>query len=254
MELLSVKNLRLSFATARGTAEILKGVSFDMGCEKLGVVGESGSGKSLAARALLDLVPAPGVYMADEMRFMGRDLLGMSGKERRAVRGHEMGLILQDPKFSLNPIMRVGEQLMEALRDRDAVLKMLERVCIDDPLRVFKSYPFELSGGMRQRAMIATTLLLKPKLLIADEPTSSLDATKRGGILKTLDALVQEEKMGLLFISHDLRLVANFCDRVIVMRAGEVVDICPARELVKSQHPYTQSLMKSLPSLEKEVA
>ncbi|MBB4019760.1 peptide/nickel transport system ATP-binding protein [Chelatococcus caeni] len=256
--LLDVENLRVSFPTRSGVVEAVRGVSFTLGRERLGIVGESGSGKSQTGRAILGLTPPHATVTADRLVFDGTDLLAASEKERRTLRGKRIAMVLQDPKFSLNPVMRIGEQIMETLaahgrgsgaEARRRTLAMLEAVQIRDPERVFNLYPHEVSGGMGQRAMIAMMLVAEPDMLIADEPTSALDVTVQLQVLSILDKLVAERGMGLIFVSHDLRLVSSFCDRVLVMYAGRVVEEIAADRLHQSQHPYTQGLLNCLPKL-----
>lgn len=257
--LVEVENLRVRFPTSRGPIEAVKGVSFRMGVERLGIVGESGSGKSTVGRALLQLVPPPGEVTADRLRVDGIDLLQADERTLRELRGGRVSMVLQDPKFSLNPVMRVGAQIVEALRRhrrvgrrtaREQAIAMLEAVRIRDPERVFRAYPHELSGGMGQRVMIAMMLVAEPRLLIADEPTSALDVTVQMQVLAILDDLVAARGMGLIFISHDLELVASFCDRVLVMYGGRIVETCPARALAAARHPYTRGLLGCLPKLD----
>ena len=255
--LLTVDDLRITFPTRQGPSEVVRGVSFALARERLGIVGESGSGKSLTGRAILGLTPPPGVATAKTLNFDGIDLRKASPSRWRELRGIRMSMIMQDPKFSLNPVMTIGRQLIEAARRtsgraeaRDRAMAMLEAVQIRDPARVFKAYPHELSGGMGQRAMIAMMLITEPDLLIADEPTSALDVTVQIEVLKILDRLVTDRGMGLIFISHDLRLVSSFCDRVLVMYAGRVVEELKASDLQHAKHPYTQGLFKCLPKIE----
>ncbi len=256
--LLTVDNLRISFPTRQGRAEVVRGVSFTLGRERLGIVGESGSGKSQTGRAILGLTPPPGRAEADTLRFDGRDLRHATAADWRSLRGRRISMVMQDPKFSLNPVMSIGRQLMEAAartaptraEAHAKALAMLEAVQIRDPERVFHAYPHELSGGMGQRVMIAMMLIPEPDLLIADEPTSALDVTVQIEVLRILDALVKERGMGLIFISHDLRLVSSFCDRVLVMYAGRVVEEVKASELMQAKHPYTQGLFRCLPRIE----
>ncbi len=259
MNLLEVENLKVSFPTRSGVFDAVRGVSFSLGQERLGIVGESGSGKSLTGRAILRLIRPPGRVSADRMALGDEDLLAMSDKQMRAVRGQKISMVMQDPKFSLNPVMTVGEQIMEAYAQsrrgnrrerRQKTLEMLEAVAIRDPERVFKAYPHELSGGMGQRIMIAMMLIPNPGILIADEPTSALDVTVQMQVLNIMDKLVSERGMGLIFISHDLNLVSSFCDRVLIMYAGRVVESCRADELYQAKHPYTQGLLNSMPRLD----
>lgn len=256
--LLTVENLRVSFPTRTGLVEAVRGVSFTLGRERLGIVGESGSGKSQTGRAIMGLTPKSARIEADALRFGDIDLLNASAKERRLMRGKRMAMILQDPKYSLNPVMTIGRQIMETLRThenigagaaRQRTLTMLESVQIRDPERVFDLYPHEVSGGMGQRVMIAMMLVCGPELLIADEPTSALDVTVQLEVLDILDKLVRDRGMGLIFVSHDLRLVSSFCDRVLVMYAGKVVEELASANLKEAKHPYTQGLLNCLPEI-----
>lgn len=258
MNLLEVEDLHVRFRTEAGLVEAVRGISFTLGRERLGIVGESGSGKTQAGRAILRLIRPPGQMAARALRFQGQDLLGLSEKAMRAYRGPRMAMVLQDPKFSLNPVMRIGAQLTEGLRLRDrlsaraaeeAALAALEAVQIRDAPRVLRAYPHELSGGMGQRVMIAMMLIPSPELLIADEPTSALDVTVQEEVLSILDGLVKSRGMGLIFISHDLRLVARFCDRVLVMYKGQIVESLAAKDLTAARHPYTQGLLNCLPRI-----
>jgi peptide/nickel transport system ATP-binding protein len=256
--LLTVENLRVSFPTRAGLVEAVRGVSFTLGRERLGIVGESGSGKSQTGRAIMGLTPAQARISADRLQFGDTDLLTASPARRRSLRGKQLAMILQDPKYSLNPVMTVGRQIMETLRTHEKVsssearkraMAMLEAVQIRNPERVFDLYPHEVSGGMGQRVMIAMMLICGPELLIADEPTSALDVTVQLEVLAILDALVRDRGMGLIFISHDLRLVSSFCDRVLVMYAGRVVEEIEATRLHEAQHPYTRGLLECLPQI-----
>ncbi|MBB3950367.1 ABC transporter ATP-binding protein [Aureimonas jatrophae] len=256
--LLQVENLRIAFDTRRGPVEAVRGVSFALGRERVGIVGESGSGKTVTGRALLRLVRPPGRVAVDRMMLGGTDLATLSELGMRAVRGRRIAMILQDPKYSLNPVMRVERQLGEALdahgrlgraERRRRMVEMLREVSIRDPERVLAAYPHELSGGMGQRVMIAMMLIPEPEILIADEPTSALDVTVQLDVLAILDRLVRDRGMGLLFISHDLRLVSTFCDRVLVMYAGRIVEEIEAGRLHEARHPYTQGLLACLPRI-----
>ena len=260
--LLSVRDLRVAFPSRQGVFEAVRGVSFDLGRERLGVVGESGSGKSMTGRAILGLVRPPGQVAAQALTLGGQDILNLPERERRRIRGRRIAMVMQDPKFSLNPVMRVGDQIVEAYRlhsgagraaARLKALEMLEAVRIRDPERVFQSYPHEVSGGMGQRIMIAMMLAAGPEILIADEPTSALDVSVRAEVLRIMDDLVRDRGMGLIFISHDLNLVAQFCDRVLIMYAGRIVETLAARDLHAARHPYTQGLLNSLPRLDAPV-
>jgi peptide/nickel transport system ATP-binding protein len=261
--LLTVEDLRVEFPTRVGLVRAVRGVSFTLGREKLGIVGESGSGKSQTGRAILRLVAEPGRVTAGKMEFDGVDLLAADAKTMRDIRGDRIAMVLQDPKFSLNPVMTVGNQIAEAYsthakanraKAKERALEMLRAVRMREPERVYGSYPHELSGGMGQRAMIAMMLAAEPDLLIADEPTSALDVTVQMQVLAILDDLVTERGMGLIFISHDLNLVASFCDRVLVMYAGRVVESLRATELSQAKHPYTKGLLAALPRIDKPVA
>ncbi|HEV2896662.1 MAG TPA: ABC transporter ATP-binding protein [Pseudaminobacter sp.] len=256
--LLDVADLRVRFPTRAGVIEAVRGISFSLGRERLGIVGESGSGKSQTGRAIMGLTPPNALISADKLEFDGIDLLRAPAKLRRDLRGNRIAMILQDPKYSLNPVMSIGRQIVETLRThedvgkseaRDRALAMLEAVQIRDARRVYDLYPHEVSGGMGQRAMIAMMLVAGPELLIADEPTSALDVTVQLDILGILDRLVRERGMGLIFISHDLRLVSSFCDRVIVMYAGRIVEELPATELANAEHPYTRGLLNCMPEI-----
>jgi peptide/nickel transport system ATP-binding protein len=264
--LLEVEDLFVRFRLRTGVVEAVRGLSFTLGRERLGIVGESGSGKSQTGRAILGLTPPPGEVRARRLAFDGTDLLAATPRQLRRLRGGRMTMVMQDPKFSLNPVMTIGEQIMEAYRAhagssaragrreaRDKALAMLEAVRMRDPERVFSLYPHEVSGGMGQRAMIAMMLVTDPDLLIADEPTSALDVTVSMEVLRILDELVSSRGMGLIFISHDLKLVSSFCDRVLVMYAGKVVEEVRATDLAAARHPYTQGLMRCLPRLSDDV-
>jgi peptide/nickel transport system ATP-binding protein len=256
--LLEVDDLRVTFPTRTGRIEAVRGVSFSLGRERLGIVGESGSGKSQTGRAIMGLTPPQAEVTASKLAFDGIDLLAASPRDRRALRGKRIAMILQDPKYSLDPVMSIGRQIVETLRThekvgkaeaRDRALAMLAAVQIRDPARVFDLHPHEVSGGMGQRAMIAMMLIAGPEMMIADEPTSALDVTVQLDVLGILDRLVSERGMGLIFISHDLRLVSSFCDRVIVMYAGKVVEQLKASELGRAQHPYTRGLLNCMPKI-----
>jgi peptide/nickel transport system ATP-binding protein len=257
--LLEVANLRVRFPTPSGPVEVVRGVSFSLGRERLGIVGESGSGKSLTGRSILRLIRPPGIVTADRLRFDGIDLLTASERQMRGIRGARISMVMQDPKFSLNPVMTVGEQIGEALavhehlprrQIRSRVLAMLEAVQIRDPGRVFGLYPHELSGGMGQRVMIAMMLIPEPAILIADEPTSALDVSVQGEVLRLMNDLITRKGMGLIFISHDLHLVSQFCDRILVMYRGRIVEECAAGALDRATHPYTRGLIASVPRMD----
>ncbi len=257
--LLQVQDLRVAYpARGGGVTEVVRGISFTLGRERLGIVGESGSGKSQTGRAIVGLTAPGGRVTAQRLQFEGVDLLHCPPHQRRALRGGRIAMVLQDPKYSLNPVLTIGAQMVETLqahrpcsraRARQQVADALAAVGLEDPARVMKLYPHEVSGGMGQRAMIAMMLMAGPQLLIADEPTSALDVTVQLQVLGILDRLVADRGMGLIFISHDLRLVGSFCDRVLVMYAGRVVEALAATELHRAQHPYTRGLLNCLPQL-----
>lgn len=264
MTLLSVQDLRVSFPRpSGGRVEVVRGLSFDLGRERLGIVGESGSGKSMTGRALMGLIAPPGRVTAQRMQFDGVDLTTLSEKDYRALRGARMSMVLQDPKFSLNPVIRIGDQIAEALEfhtrlsaaaRRAKVRDALEAVRIDDPDRVARLFPHEVSGGMGQRVMIAMMVVLEPDLMIADEPTSALDVSVREQVLSIMDDLVRRRGMGLMLISHDLNMVARWCDRILVMFNGEVVEEIGPGALHAATHPYTRGLIASLPRLDEDRA
>ncbi|MEC8293505.1 MAG: ABC transporter ATP-binding protein [Pseudomonadota bacterium] len=256
--LLDVENLRVSFPTPIGPVEVVKGLNLSLGRERLGIVGESGSGKSMTGRAILRLIRKPGKMAADRLAFDGVELQGLSERKMRDLRGARISMIMQDPKFSLNPVMTIGYQIAEALkahenlsrRDVQArVIEMLQAVRINDPEQVAQMYPHQVSGGMGQRIMIAMMLIPRPDLLIADEPTSALDVSVQGQVLDLIDELVRKKGVGLILISHDLNLVARYCDRIMVMHAGQVVETCAAKDLHKAQHPYTRGLLAAVPQM-----
>ncbi|MBW9091760.1 ABC transporter ATP-binding protein [Rhizobium wenxiniae] len=258
--ILTVENMSVEFPTLTGVTTAVHDVSFTVGREKVGIIGESGSGKSTTGRAIMRLQPPQAIVKANRMQFEDVDLMTASEEEMRSIRGRRIAMILQDPKYSLNPVMTVGEQISETVilheratrqEARNRTLAMLERVNIRDPERVFDLYPHEVSGGMGQRIMISMMLIAQPSLIIADEPTSALDVTVRQQVLTILDDLVVERNIGLIFISHDLNLVRSFCDRVIIMYAGRVVETITAADLDQAQHPYTRGLLNALPSLDR---
>jgi len=257
--ILAVQDLSVRFDTPHGLVEAVRGVSFDIGREKVGIVGESGSGKSMTGRAVLRLTPKAAQVSAQRLDLHGQDLRRLSPREMRAIRGRRISMVLQDPKYSLNPVMRVGAQIAEAYlvhhkatqrEARERALEMLEAVKIRNPRRVYELFPHEVSGGMGQRVMIAMMLIPEPELLIADEPTSALDVTVRMQVLAILDDLVSSRGLGLMFISHDLNLVATFCDRVLIMYAGRIVESCRASDLKHARHGYTRGLLESLPRID----
>jgi oligopeptide transport system ATP-binding protein len=262
MPLLDVNNLRVRFETHHGTVRAVDGVSFQLEQgETLGLVGESGSGKSVTNLALMGLVPCPpGVVEADAVTFGERDLLGLAPDELRKVRGNEIAMIFQDPMTSLNPLLTVGRQLTEVLevhkglrgrKARKLCAEGLGDVGIPSPERRLRQYPHELSGGMRQRVMIAMALLCKPKILIADEPTTALDVTIQAQILELMKGLQERHGMAIILVTHDLGVIAGMADRVNVMYAGRLVENAPTDDLyARPMHPYSLGLLASVPTLE----
>jgi len=260
MHLLQVKNLHTYFQTREGLVCAVDGVSFylDRG-ELLGLVGESGCGKSITALSIMRLVAPPGKIVAGEILFDGRDLLKLSNAEMRDVRGNDVAMIFQDPMTSLNPVFTVGEQIAEALRlhrklsrkaARAAAVDAMREVSIPDPELRVNDYPHQLSGGMRQRVMIAMALACDPKVLIADEPTTALDVTIQAQILELLNNLRRTRDLAVLLITHDLGVVAEVADRVAVMYTGKIVEESPVDELfAHPKHPYTEGLLRSVPKL-----
>jgi len=257
--LLRVEDLHVDYHTPTGLVQAVKGVSFELGREKLGIVGESGSGKSQTGRAILGLTAPGGEVRARHLEFDGTDLLHADRRTLRRIRGGGISMIMQDPKYSLNPVMTVGKQIEEALlvhggnskkEARDRTLEMLRAVRIREPERFYHAYPHEVSGGMGQRIMIAMMMIPEPSIIIADEPTSALDVTVQLQVLAVLDDMISERGMGLIFISHDLNLIASFCDRILIMYGGQVMEECRASELDRAKHPYTRGLLECLPRLD----
>jgi len=255
--LLSVDGLSISFPSERGPVRVVDGISFGVGREVVAIVGESGSGKSMTGRAIMGLLPRRAEVRASRLTFDGQDLTQLSVSAWNRLRGSGLGLILQDPKYSLNPAHKVGRQVEEALvlhtrlsasERRERALDMLAKVGLPDPLRAYNSYPAALSGGMGQRVMIAAMLINRPKLLIADEPTSALDRELQDQILTLLKSLSGELGMGLLLISHDLQQVSRYAERVIVMRKGKIEEQMPAADLKDANSQYTQALWAARPS------
>ena len=258
--LLEVKNLRTHFPTRAGLVRAVDDVSFylDRG-ELLGLVGESGCGKSMTALSIMRLISPPGKIVDGEILFNGKDLLKLSDAEMREMRGDDIAMIFQDPMTSLNPVFTVGEQIAEALRlhrkmshkeARAATIEAMREVAIPDPARRLDDYPHQLSGGMRQRVMIAMALACNPKLLIADEPTTALDVTIQAQILELLNELRKQRELAVLLITHDLGVVAEVADRVAVMYTGRIVEESPVDELfARPKHPYTEGLLRSVPKL-----
>lgn len=259
--LLSVRHLSTHFHTARGVVRAVDDVSFDLAAgETLALVGESGSGKSVTALSLMRLVPKPaGRIVSGEICFDGQDLLTLNERGMRGVRGNRIAMVFQEPMTSLNPALTVGLQVAEPVRRHrglpwpralDLARTLLERVRIPDASQRLRAYPHQLSGGMRQRAMIAMALACRPRLIIADEPTTALDVTVQAQVLDLLKQLTTEAGAALLLITHDLGLVARYADRVAVMYAGRIVEMAEAQELFADpRHPYTRALLACVPSL-----
>ncbi len=261
--LLSVRNLETHFATDDGLVKAVDGVSFDvLPGETLGIVGESGSGKSITALSILRLISRPGRIVGGQVLFQGHDLAQYSENEMRALRGNDIGMIFQEPMTSLDPLYTVGYQIREALElhqglrgqaARAAAIQALRDVGIPTPEERVDAYPHQMSGGMRQRVMIAIALSCNPQLLIADEPTTALDVTMQARILDLLKDLRESRQMALLLITHNMGLVAEMCDRVVVMYKGRIVESKPVLELfAHPEHPYTQSLLRSIPRLDSQ--
>lgn len=257
--LLQVQDLKVHFYTLRGVVHALERVSFDLNRqETLGLAGETGCGKSVTARSILRLIDPPGQILKGRIIFEGQDLLSLDEAAMRKIRGGEISMIMQEPKMSLNPVIRVGDQIAETLIIHDHSLnrrsarkqaaEMMAQLGIPDPTKMSRRYPHELSGGMCQRVMIAMMLVTSPKLLIADEPTSALDVTIQAQILELIQKLIREIKTSVLLITHDLGVMAETCDRVAIMYAGDMVEMGSVRSVLKNpQHPYTQVLLQTVP-------
>jgi peptide/nickel transport system ATP-binding protein len=259
--LLRVRDLRVEFALARGTLRAVDGASFEVGRgEALGLVGESGSGKTVALRALVGLLPKSARIAGGSIEFDGVDVLTLDEERRRALRGRSIAMVFQEPMTALNPVMRVGEQIAESplvrlgmgrRQARERALELMRLVGIPDPSRRADAYPHELSGGLRQRVMIAIALSADPRLLLCDEPTTALDVTIQDQILKLLLSLQEELGVSLVFVSHDLAVVAQACRRVAVMYAGKVVETGTVDAVFREpRHPYTLGLLRSVPDVD----
>lgn len=259
-KLLEIKDEKLSFFTPEGEVKALNGVSFSMNeGEVLGIVGESGSGKSVTAYSIMGLTAYPGKLIGGTIYFNGHQIEKMSEKEMRKIRGNEVSIIFQDPMTSLNPVYTIGNQITEVIRLHtgkskkeayDRAKELLELVGINEPAKRLKQYPHELSGGMRQRVMIAIALACEPKLLIADEPTTALDVTIQAQILELMQELRQKLGMSIIMITHDLGVVASMCERIAVMYAGHIVEYGTADEIFyEPKHEYTKGLINSIPKL-----
>jgi oligopeptide transport system ATP-binding protein len=262
--LLEVRKLHVKFRTQGRNLHAVRGVDFSLlEGETLGIVGESGCGKSATAKALVQLVTRYSTQLEGEVCYRGENLLHYSETKMQTIRGKEIGMIFQDPLTSLNPTMKIGRQIMEGYlyhfpktsfkQAREIALETLHKVGIPHPEERFEAYPHTLSGGMRQRVMIALALACQPKILLADEPTTALDVTIQAQILDLLQAIQQETKTSIILITHDLSVVAKMCDRVLVMYAGQIVESAPVHELFASpQHPYTQRLLSAIPRLDQD--
>ncbi len=260
MELLKVSNLHTSFFTPAGEVKAVNGLSFSLDEGKvLGIVGESGSGKSVTAYSILQILANPGRIVSGSILYRGQELVGASKEEMAKIRGNKISIIFQDPMTSLNPVFTIGDQLMEAIllhtdRNREQAqaraIEMLQLVGVNEPEKRIKQYPHEFSGGMRQRVMIAMALACEPDILIADEPTTALDVTIQAQILDLIKDLQKQLGMSVILITHDLGVVAEMCDEVIVMYAGEVCERGTADEIFYNpKHEYTKGLMRSIPSV-----
>jgi len=257
---LQVKGLKTYYFTDNGPVPSVDGVTFTLHeGETLGIVGESGSGKSVTSLSIMGLIERPGKVVEGKIRLQDQDILQMSSQQMRKIRGKEISMIFQEPLTALNPVFRIGHQIQEALLNhtnmskaeaKQRTLELLRKVRIPRPESVYESYPHELSGGMRQRAMIAMAISCNPRVLIADEPTTALDVSIQAQILQIMKEIIQSEGSSIILITHDLGVIAEMADRVVVMYAGQVVEQCDVYTLFKApKHPYTQGLLKSTPKL-----
>ena len=256
--ILEVNNLTTTFTSQRKSFNAVDGISFQVAKgETLGIVGESGCGKSVTSLSIMGLVKAPGKVTGKSIQFDGVDLLNLSNKEMRRLRGNEMSMIFQEPMTSLNPVFSIGDQIGESIRihkklkgkeRKEKVIELLKQVGIPRPDEIYDNYPHQLSGGMRQRIMIAMAMACDPKLIIADEPTTALDVTIQAQILELIKDLQVKKGMSMILITHDLGVVSEVCDRIVVMYAGKVVETGPVQEVLRNpEHPYTKGLLASLP-------
>ena len=263
MALLEVRDLRTSFFTPAGEVKAVNGVSFNLDSGKvLGIVGESGSGKRVTAYSILQILTHPGRIVGGSIKFKGQELVGLPDSEMRKIRGNRISIIFQDPMTSLNPVYTVGNQLVEAIKlhtgrngaqARDRAAELLSLVGINEPEKRLKQYPYELSGGMRQRVMIAMALACEPDILIADEPTTALDVTIQAQILELMQDLQKKLGMAILMITHDLGVIAGMCDEVIIMYAGGVCERGTADKIFyHPQHEYTKGLLRSIPNIDSD--
>ena len=263
MAMLEVKDLQTHFFTASGVVKAVNGVSFNLEEGKvLGIVGESGSGKSVTAYSILQILTHPGRIVGGSIKFRGKELVGIGEDEMRKIRGNKISIIFQDPMTSLNPVLTIGNQLIEAIllhtdrnktEARARAIEMLAKVGINEPEKRLKQYAYELSGGMRQRVMIAMALACEPDILIADEPTTALDVTIQAQILELMKELQKESGMAIIMITHDLGVIAGMCDEVIVMYAGRIAERGTADAIFYSpKHEYTKGLMRSIPNIDED--
>ncbi|HOH69554.1 MAG TPA: ABC transporter ATP-binding protein [Sedimentibacter sp.] len=263
MSLLSVKDLHTSFFTSSGEVKAVNGVSFDLDEGKvLGIVGESGSGKSVTAYSILQILSNPGRIVSGSIKLKGKELVGCSKEEMQKIRGNQISIIFQDPMTSLNPVFTIGSQLMEAIllhtkrnreQAKERAIEMLKLVGVNEPERRINQYPHEFSGGMRQRVMIAMALACEPDILIADEPTTALDVTIQAQILDLMKDLQKQLGMAIILITHDLGVVAEMCDEIIVMYAGEISERGTSDDIFYNpKHEYTKGLLKSIPTSQNE--
>jgi oligopeptide/dipeptide ABC transporter ATP-binding protein len=264
MPLLRVRDLAVQFRTQQGVARAVDGISFDLHAgETLGLVGESGCGKTVTGLALLGLIPSPPGHIAGgSIEFMGKELVGLDDAQMRAIRGRDISMIFQEPMTALNPVFRIGSHMGDVLRlhqglshkqARTAAIEMLAKVGIPEPAQRIDNYPHELSGGMRQRVMIAMALSCGPQLLVADEPTTALDVTTQAQVLEQIAKLQKEFGMAMILVTHDLGVVAETCQRALVMYCGRIVEDSPVSELYATpRHPYTAGLLASIPRLHNE--
>ncbi|WP_404454779.1 ABC transporter ATP-binding protein [Virgibacillus necropolis] len=259
-KVLEIDQLKTYFQTKKGVGKVVDGIDLVLHKgETLGIVGESGCGKSMTSLSILQLIPDPGKIVDGSIRLNNEELIGKSEKQMRTIRGNQISMIFQEPMTSLNPVISVGEQIAETIREHQGLsrkqafkksIEMLELVGIPSPEQRAKQEPFQLSGGMRQRVMIAMALACNPEVLIADEPTTALDVTIQSQIIKLMKDLQKKLNMGVVFITHDLGVVAETCDKVAVMYAGEIVEYSTTEELFRHpKHPYTKGLLRSLPKL-----
>ena len=264
MTILKVKNLQTYFYSEKGTGKAVDGINFSLKKNKiLAIVGESGCGKSVTALSILRLIEPPGKIVDGEIIFKEKNLLSLSDEEIRKIRGNEISIIFQDPMMSLNPVFKAGEQIVETIMTHKNITKneakglsieIFKKVKLQNPEKVFNSYPHELSGGMRQRVMIAIALSCNPDILIADEPTTALDVTTQEGVLELIKELQVKSSLSVLFITHDFRIVEKIADEVIVMYAGKIMEYQNKESILKNPlHPYTKGLLNSIPPLDKKV-